>query len=154
MSGGQMIEDGSAAAKVAATEHANHIAQIAAVTGETVEYLAEQVALLVATFVGLPGVTGAPMIMGPDYYTEVAIHQLELGVRVPAEPIKKFIPPEGLRGSGSYEYLDSATAPTTPQERYARMRAAEFREFKAEVQRRREEAAANGGGKKPRSRKK
>ena len=145
-----MIEDGSAAAKVAATEHANHIAQIAAVT---VEYLAEQVALLVATFVGLPGVTGAPMIMGPDYYTEVAIHQLELGVRVPAEPIKKYIPPEGLRGSGSYEYLDSATAPTTPQERYARMRAAEFREFKAEVQRRREEAAANGGGKKPRSRK-
>lgn len=137
---GVVMPDGQAAAKVAAAEHERHIEQIAAVTGETVEYLREQVAKLVATFVGLPGVTGAPMLMGPDYYTEVAIHQVECGARVPADPIKRYEAPTDLSpagAAGKWVYLDDENAPSSPRERYARQRAAELAEYRAELARQR-----------------
>ncbi|WP_139179933.1 phage gene 29 protein family protein [Gordonia westfalica] len=56
-------------------------------------------------FIGLPGVVGAPLVMGPDYWVDVARHLVECGVRLVADSIKHYEPGTAwrrrrLRGSG------------------------------------------------------
>ncbi len=58
-------------------------------------------------FIGLPGVVGAPpLVMGPDYWVDVARHLVECGVRLVADSIKHYEPGgqlggvEGCGGSG------------------------------------------------------
>ncbi|SDT84932.1 phage gene 29 protein family protein [Gordonia westfalica] len=56
-------------------------------------------------FIGLPGVVGAPLVMGPDYWVDVARHLVECGVRLVADSIKHYEPGDSLeasklRGSG------------------------------------------------------
>lgn len=95
-----------------------------------------QILALAAMFVALPGVTGAPLVMGADYYREVAIHMLEGGARVVAEPIKRYVPPEDLRSAGKWVYNDAATAPEDPRERYKRLAREQQADYMAELGRR------------------
>lgn len=97
-----------------------------------------QVQSIMATFVGLPGVVGAPLVMGPNYYREIAIHQLECGVRVVAEPIKTYAPPEDLRSAGVWTYADSVNPPEDPSERFKRLAREEHEAYMTELAARRQ----------------
>ena len=107
-----------------------------------------QILALVAMFVGLPGVTGAPLIMGPNYYREIAIHMLEAGARVIAEPIKRYEGPQDLRSAGMWVYNDPETAPEDPHERFKRLAEEENAAYLAEVERRKTAKGARGRKKK------
>ena len=56
-------------------------------TGEERQIEANAIAKL---FVGLPGVVGAPLVMGPGYWEDIAMHLVECGVRVVAGSIKHY----------------------------------------------------------------
>ncbi|OZF40743.1 hypothetical protein CH296_00355 [Rhodococcus sp. 14-2496-1d] len=43
-------------------------------------------------FVGLPGVVGAPLVFPIEYWELVSFHMVELGLRLAADPIKKYRP--------------------------------------------------------------
>lgn len=118
----------------------------------TEEQREEQVQALLATFIALPGVVGAPLVMGPDYYREIAIHQVEAGVRVPAKPIKHYVPPTSLRSAGTWVYDNPATAPEDPHERFKRMAEEENAAYLAEVARRKAEKSATPSASKSRRR--
>lgn len=60
-----------------------------------------------ALFVGLPGVVGAPMISGPNFWGDVAEHLVECGMRIVAEPIKHYEAPTSLErtaAAGKWAY--------------------------------------------------
>lgn len=95
-----------------------------------------QILALTAMFVALPGVVGAPLVMGPNYYREIAIHMLEAGARVVAEPIKTYTPPEDLRSAGMWVYSNPDDAPEDPLERFKRLAEEENAAYLAEVERR------------------
>ena len=91
---------------------------------------------MVAHFVGLPGVVGAPMITGPDFWADVARHLIELGWRWNAQPIKTYEAPTSLErreAAGTWTYADPGLAPEDPQVRYARIHEAESEEYAAKV---------------------
>lgn len=98
---------------------------------------------LVASFVGLPGVVGAPMITGTEFWADVARHLLELGYRPTAAAIKAYQAPTSLERSeaaGRWIYLDPGLAPEDPKVRYARI----FEEEQAEAAARIAEMRAAG----------
>lgn len=99
--------------------------------------LDEMIDRMSALFVGLPMVTGAPMIMPAEYYLEVSRHLIELGARIVAEPIKTYEAPTDLRSAGKWTYVDGVEV-ETPQDRIKRQARAERAEYLAEVKRRRE----------------
>lgn len=83
---------------------------------------------LVACFVGLPGVVGAPMITGTEFWADVARHLLELGYRPTAAAIKTYTAPTSLEkrdAAGTWVYADPGLAPEDPKVRYARIFAEE-----------------------------
>lgn len=124
-------------ATIKAAEDAAKLEKLAAATGEDLGFVKDQVGKLIATFIGLPGVTSAPLVMGPDYYFDVSCHQFELGARVPAEPIKEYKPPTDAGGTGKWVYLNEDTAPEDPQERYKRLAQAQQELYLAGVEQRR-----------------
>lgn len=96
----------------------------------------ELIDALTATFVGLPGVVGAPMVMGEGYWRDVAEHQVELGVRPVAEPIKHYEAATSLARSeaaGKWVYDDDIAPPPTPMEKYAEIAAEQERELAERV---------------------
>jgi hypothetical protein len=99
----------------------------------------ELVDKLTACFVGLPGVVGAPLIMGPDYYREICQHLAECGVGFVSEPIKHYLPPEGLRSAGTWVYNDPESAPEDPHARFVRLAEEENAAYLAEIARRKAE---------------
>lgn len=83
---------------------------------------------MVACFAGLPGVVGAPMITGTDFWADVARHLLELGYRPTAAAIKTYEAPTSLEkreAAGKWVYADPGLAPEDPRVRYARVYAEE-----------------------------
>ena len=94
--------------------------------GEEIQHvLIEQ---MVAGFVGLPGVVGAPMITGTEFWADVARHLLEIGYRPAAPAIKTYSPPTSLEkreAAGTWTYADPGLAPEDPKIRYARIFAEE-----------------------------
>ena len=80
-------------------------------------------------FVGLPGVNGASMIMGPDYYRQVSRQIWELGGRPVEEPIKHL-----ERGRWVYENPDDEPEPV--QEMYARLAAVQRAQYEAKLRER------------------
>ncbi|UVT24982.1 DUF2744 domain-containing protein [Rhodococcus pyridinivorans] len=80
-------------------------------------------------FVGLPGVNGASMIMGPDYYRQVSKQLWELGARPVEEPIKHL-----ERGRWVYENPDDEPEPV--QEMYARLAAVQRAQYEAKLRER------------------
>jgi len=90
---------------------------------------------LAAQFIGLPGVVGAPLVMGPDYWTDVAHHLVECGVRLCCEPIKHYEVAESLdakRAAGKWIY-DTDEVPETFEEKAQRMAAEQREKFLAAV---------------------
>lgn len=104
--------------------------------------LGEQVQALSATFVGLPMVVGAPMLLSPDYYLEVARHQVECGVRICTDrAIKSYVVPTDVEArTGGWKYDAAHSQTETPAERVARAVKEQREAYLAEVARRR----ANG----------
>ncbi|UQE73833.1 DUF2744 domain-containing protein [Gordonia sp. PP30] len=93
---------------------------------------------LSVTFVALPMVVGAPLIMDPGYYLEVARHQIEAGVRIcPDLAIKHYRPPADDRPLGTWIYDDAHTETETPAERIRRAVREQREAYAAEVARRR-----------------
>ncbi|MGC5249476.1 phage gene 29 protein family protein [Gordonia sp. DT219] len=76
-----------------------------------------------ALFVALPGVVGAPLLTGPDYWVEVARHLVETGVRLCADPIKHYVAGDSLaksKAAGEWVYsVDDV--PETFEQRAQRM---------------------------------
>ncbi|WP_341258204.1 phage gene 29 protein family protein [Gordonia malaquae] len=91
---------------------------------------------LTALFVGLPGVVGAPMVMGEGYWRDVAEHLLELGVRIVADPIKHYQVGESIdrsEAAGRYIYDEDVTPPQSPAEKYAAIADEQQRELEEKV---------------------
>ena len=90
-----------------------------------------------ALFVGLPGVVGAPLIVGPEYWLDVVRHLVEGGVRLVADSIKHYEPGESLDASqaaGKWIY-DTDDAPTeTYEERIARLAEEEHQAYLAKIE--------------------
>lgn len=107
----------------------------------TDEEIDAEVAKLVVMFIGLPGVVGAPMIIGAGYFEEIARHMVECGARAPAEPIKDYQPPtdvQGRKAAGTWRYRDEASKPAeTAQERIARLAREEHDLYRAALAERR-----------------
>lgn len=98
---------------------------------------AEAIDQLTATFVGLPGVVGAPMVMGEGYWRDVAEHLLELGVRIVADPIKHYEAGTSLdrhEAAGKWVYDEDIPAPETPMEKYARLADEQAEELRLKVE--------------------
>lgn len=112
-------------------------------TDLTVEQLDDQIDRLSATFVGLPMVTGAPMVMGTEYYVEVARHQVELGVRVCADipPIKQYVAGTSVdaqSAAGTWRYdAEVAEMVEDPRDRIERLAREQRDEYLAEIRKRR-----------------
>lgn len=86
-------------------------------------------------FVGLPGVVGAPLLMGPDYWVEVARHLVEVGARLCADPIKHYVPGDSLdksKAAGEWIY-DVDDVPETLEERAKRLAVEQRETFLARV---------------------
>lgn len=108
------------------------------------EQVAQQTELLASTFVGIPTVIGAPLLMAEEVWREIARHQLELGVRlcscVPA--IKHYTPPTPEQAldvgsaAGTWQYV-AGQETETPRERMIRRAREQRAEYLAEVARRR-----------------
>ncbi|WP_037084585.1 DUF2744 domain-containing protein [Prescottella equi] len=77
-------------------------------------------------FVGLPGVNGASMIMGPDYYRQISKQLWELGARPSAEPIKHL-------EYGRWVYDNPEDEPEPVQDLYARLAARQQDEYEAKL---------------------
>lgn len=93
-----------------------------------------------ALFVGLPGVVGAPLVMGPDYWVEIARHLVETGVRVCADSIKHYVPGDSLdksKAAGEWVY-DVDDVPETYEERAKRLAVEQREQFLAAVAAKRE----------------
>lgn len=111
----------------------------------TDEQIDQQVEAVAATFVGLPTVIGAPLLMAEEVWREVARHQLELGVRLCAcaPPIKTYTAPtpeEALdvgTAAGRWTYDEAYRDVETPRERIVRLAREQREAFEAEVARRR-----------------
>lgn len=91
---------------------------------------------MVACFAGLPGVVGAPMITGTEFWADVARHLIELGWRWAAEPIKTYSAPSSLEraeAAGTWVYADPGLAPEDPKVRYARIHEAEQTELQQRI---------------------
>lgn len=112
----------------------------------TAEEVEAEVQKLSGQFVGLPGVVGAPLIMGPDYYVEIARHLVECGVRLCQAPIKTYEAPKDLRAkTGGWTYLGEFAADVEdPQDRIKRMAKAEYQAFLDEVEKRRRDGTLKG----------
>lgn len=80
-------------------------------------------------FVGLPGVNGAAMIMGPDYYRHISRQLWELGARPAEEPIKHLV-------GGKWVYDEPADEPEPPQKVYARMADEQRAKYEAKLRER------------------
>lgn len=80
-------------------------------------------------FVGLPGVNGASMIMGPDYYRQISKQLWELGARPAEEPIKHL-------ENGRWVYDDPADEPEPVRETYARMASDQHEKYLAKLRER------------------
>lgn len=100
----------------------------------------QQIDLLSATFVSLPLVVGAPLILGAEHWLEVARHQVECGVRIcPDKPIKRYEPPTDIEATtGGWIYDEAHSNTETARERIVRMAREQREDFEAEVERRRE----------------
>lgn len=89
-----------------------------------------------ALFIGLPGVVGAPLVMGPDYWLDVARHLIEAGVRLVADPIKHYEPADSLEASkaaGKWIY-DSHAPDETYEQRIARLASEEHDAYLAKIE--------------------
>ncbi|SDT84182.1 phage gene 29 protein family protein [Gordonia westfalica] len=87
-------------------------------------------------FIGLPGVVGAPLVMGPDYWVDVARHLVECGVRLVADSIKHYEPGDSLEASkaaGKWCY-DSHEPDETYEQRIARLADEEHQNYLAKVE--------------------
>ena len=101
-----------------------------------------------ALFIGLPGVVGAPLVMGPDYWLDVARHLIEGGARLVADPIKHYEPADSLEASkaaGKWVY-DSHAPDETYEQRIARLASEEHDAYLAKI----EELQARQAGKQDR----
>lgn len=110
----------------------------------TAEEVSGQVEALSVTFVGLPMVVGAPLVMGAEYWREVARHQLECGVRACADipAIKTYRVATSMdtqEVAGRWVYDTEHQDVETPQERIRRMAREQQEAYEAEVARRRAE---------------
>ena len=88
-----------------------------------------------ALFIGLPGVVGAPLVMGPDYWLDVARHLIEGGARLVADPIKHYEPGDSLeasRAAGKWIY-DSHAPDETYEQRIARLAKEEHDAYMAKI---------------------
>lgn len=93
-----------------------------------------------ALFVGLPGVVGAPMLTGPDYWVEVARHLVEAGVRLCADPIKHYVAGDSLdksKAAGEWVY-DIDDVPESFEERAKRLAVEQREQYLAGVAAKRE----------------
>lgn len=103
------------------------------------DQLDDQVQKLSATFVALPMVVGAPLLMEPEYYLEVARHQIECGVRIcPDAAIKQFRVADGAEHP-SWVYDETHADTETPAERVARAVREQREAYQAKVDRYRKE---------------
>lgn len=106
----------------------------------TEDQIRDQIDRISTTFVGLPMVTGAPLVMGTEYYLEVARHQVELGIRICQPPIKTYRAGTGVdarSAAGEWVYNDDVTDVEDPRERIQRLAREQHEEYLAEVARRR-----------------
>lgn len=106
----------------------------------TEDQLNDQIDRISATFVGLPLVVGAPMVMGPEYWLEVARHQVEVGIRICCEPIKDYRPGASIdkdSAAGLWVYRDGVEGVEDPRDRIKRLAREQHEEYLAEVERRR-----------------
>ena len=97
------------------------------------EYEAQAISAL---FIGLPGVVGAPLVMGPDYWLDVARHLVEGGARLVADPIKHYEPGDSLEASkaaGKWIY-DSHAPDETYEQRIARLASEEHDAYLAKIE--------------------
>lgn len=122
-----------------AREDQRAIERVAKATGEDPEFVREQIVAIITSFVGLPGVVGAPLIMGPEYYFEIACHQFECGMRVTADPVKEYRAPTDIGGTGNWVYLadDDGDLAQAAEDRFKDLAAAEYRAYRAALQERR-----------------
>ena len=119
--------------------------QWADMSDEEREYEAQAISAL---FIGLPGVVGAPLVMGPDYWLDVARHLVEGGARLVADPIKHYEPGDSLEASkaaGKWIY-DSHAPDETYEQRIARLASEEHDAYLAKI----EELKARQAGKQDR----
>ncbi|OCH80314.1 DUF2744 domain-containing protein [Gordonia sp. UCD-TK1] len=89
-----------------------------------------------ALFIGLPGVVGAPLILGPEYWLDVARHLVEGGVRLVADSIKHYEPGESLdaqKAAGKWVY-DSHEPDETYEQRIARLADEEHQAYMAKLE--------------------
>lgn len=87
-------------------------------------------------FIGLPGVVGAPLVMGPDYWVDVARHLVECGVRLVADSIKHYEAGESLdaqKAAGKWIY-DSHEPDETYEQRIARLADEEHQAYMAKLE--------------------
>lgn len=87
-------------------------------------------------FIGLPGVVGAPLVMGPDYWVDVARHLVECGVRLVADSIKHYEPGDSLeaaKAAGKWCY-DSHEPDETYEQRIARLADEEHQAYLAKIE--------------------
>lgn len=105
----------------------------------TEDELNDQIERLTLTFVGLPMVTGAPLIVGAEHWREVARHQIELGVRICAKPIKDYVAPEPgeLRSAGKWVYDEQHRGIETAEERVREAARKEWDAYMKQVDERR-----------------
>ncbi|MGC4964236.1 phage gene 29 protein family protein [Gordonia sp. DT101] len=111
----------------------------------TTEQVEQQIEAISATFVGLPTVIGAPLLLAPEAWEEVARHQVEIGVRLCAEipAIKTYTAPTSddalvvAKAAGVWKYTATAADVETPQQRIRRKAQEQREAFLAEVDRRR-----------------
>lgn len=101
-------------------------------TEDQVTELADAMSVL---FVGLPLVTNAPLVMGPEYYLEVTRHLIECGVRwCPDRSVKTYRPPTH-DDPGGWQPIEGV-AIEDPQDRIKRLAREQQDEYEAELRRR------------------
>lgn len=108
-----------------------------AYTDMTTEERATEIETVAAMFVGLPGVVGAPLILGPGYWSEIARHLVECGVRVVAGSIKHYEPgdsPDVDKAAGKWVY-DTDEPEESFEDMIARKVVEEREDYLAKVER-------------------
>lgn len=99
------------------------------------EQIAELADAMSTLFVGLPLVTNAPLVMGPEYYLEVTRHLIECGVRwCPDRSVKTYRPPT-QEDPGGWQPIAGVDI-EDQQERIQRLAREQHEAYEAELKRR------------------